>query len=92
MPLTRYSGRVEAMGFEPRASTLRTSCSRRYDQVLSEDFPGSGVSIPSGSLTILPLPSRKGHVRSRRNRVEAWPWVGARDRSAGRRKVCTRVR
>jgi len=32
--------------------------SRRYDQVLSEDFPDGGVEIPSGSLTIPPLPSR----------------------------------
>ncbi|HEX3795607.1 MAG TPA: hypothetical protein VHV57_14030 [Acidimicrobiales bacterium] len=49
---------VEVKGFEPSASTLRMSGSRRYDQVLSEDFPGSGVSIPSGSLTIPLLPSR----------------------------------
>ena len=50
--------RVEVKGLEPSASTLRTSGSRRYDQVLSEDFPASSVSIPSGSITIPPLPSR----------------------------------
>src|SRR5271157_3292718 len=33
---------VEVKGLEPSASTLRMSGSRRYDQVLSEEFPGSG--------------------------------------------------
>ena len=33
------------MGFEPTASTLRKYGSQPFDQVLSEDFPGSGVSI-----------------------------------------------
>ena len=33
-------------------STMPMSGSQPFDQVLSEDFPGSRVSIPSGSLTI----------------------------------------
>ena len=45
-------------GVQNTASALRTSGSRRFDQGLSEDFPGGGVSIPSGSLTIPLLPSR----------------------------------
>ena len=49
---------VEVKGLEPSACTLRMSGSRRLDQVLSEALPGSGVSIPSGSLTFPPLPSR----------------------------------
>jgi hypothetical protein len=32
--------------------------SQCFDQVLYSDFPGSGVSIPSGSLTFPPLSSR----------------------------------
>ena len=57
-PLTRDFGPVEVKGFEPSASALRKYGSQRFDQDLSEDSPGSGVSIPSGSLTIPPLPSR----------------------------------
>jgi hypothetical protein len=49
---------VEVSGLEPPTSTLRMSGSRCFDQGLSENFPGSGVSIPSGSLTIPLLPSR----------------------------------
>jgi len=49
---------VEVMGFEPTASTLRKCGSQRFDQALSEDFPGSSVAIPSGSLTIPRLPAR----------------------------------
>jgi hypothetical protein len=49
---------VEVKGLEPSASTLRMSGSRRFDQDLSDDFPGGGFSIPSGSLTIHLLPSR----------------------------------
>ena len=49
---------VEVKGLEPSASTLRKCGSQCFDQALSEDFPGSGVAIPSGSLTIPPLPSR----------------------------------
>jgi len=49
---------AEVMGFEPTASTLRTYGSQRFNQALSEDLPGSGVSIPSGPLTSPPLPSR----------------------------------
>ena len=49
---------VEVSGLEPPTSTMRTSGSWRFDQGLSEDFPGGGVSIPSGSLTIPLLPSR----------------------------------
>jgi site-specific DNA recombinase len=49
---------VEVKGFEPSASTLRMYGSQWFDQVSSDDFPGNGVSIPSGSLTIPPLPSR----------------------------------
>ena len=56
------------MGFELTASTLRMSGSRRFDQGLSEDFPGSDASIPSSHLTIPPLPFRQGHVRSRPTR------------------------
>ena len=57
-PLNWAFGPVEVMGFEPTASTLRKYGSQRFDQALSEEFPGSGVSIPSGHLTIPPLPSR----------------------------------
>jgi len=46
------------MGLEPTASTLRKYGSQLFDQALSEDSPGSGVSIPSGYLTIPLLPSR----------------------------------
>jgi site-specific DNA recombinase len=53
-----YETRVEVMGFEPTASTLRKYGSQRFDQVLSEDLPGGGVAIPSGSLMIPPLPAR----------------------------------
>ena len=49
---------VEVTGFEPASSTLRMYGSQWFDQVLSEDFPGSSVAIPSGPLTIPPLPSR----------------------------------
>jgi hypothetical protein len=49
---------VEVKGFEPSASTLRMCGSQPFDQVLSEGLPYSGVAIPSGSLTIPPLPSR----------------------------------
>ena len=52
------SGLVEVMGFELTASTLRKCGSQCSDQVLLEDAPGNGVSLPSGSLTIPPLPSR----------------------------------
>jgi len=48
---------VEVKGLEPSASTLRTYGSQCIDQALSEDFPGSGVAIPSGSLHD-PSPSR----------------------------------
>ena len=64
-PLTRASSPVEVMGFEPTASTLRMSTSRPFDQGLSYDLPGSGVSIPSGSLTIPRLPARSRHVKTR---------------------------
>ena len=57
-PLTRASSPVEVKGFEPSASALRKYGSQRFDQALSEDLPGSGVSIPSGSLTIPLLPSQ----------------------------------
>ena len=50
--------RVEVKGLEPSSSALRKSGSRRFDQVLCEDFPGGSVSIPSGSLTIPLRPSR----------------------------------
>jgi hypothetical protein len=49
---------VEVKGFEPSASALRKYGSQCFDQVLSEDHPGGGVAIPSGSLTIPPRPSR----------------------------------
>ena len=49
---------VEVKGLEPSASTLRKCGSQCFDQVLSEDFPGSGVAVLSGPLTIPPLPSR----------------------------------
>ncbi len=49
---------VEVNGLEPSASTLRKCGSQRFDQGLSYDLPGSGVSIPSGSLTIPLLPAR----------------------------------
>jgi hypothetical protein len=52
------SSSVEVKGLEPSASTFRKCGSRCHDQALSEDFPDSGVSIPSGSLTIPPLPAR----------------------------------
>ena len=48
---------VEVKGLEPSASTLRMYGSQPFDQALSGDFPGGGVSIPSGSLTIPPLPA-----------------------------------
>ena len=57
-----FHNRVEVMGFEPTASTLRTCGSRRFEQVLCEDFPGSGVSIPSGSLTIPLGKVTQGHA------------------------------
>ena len=57
-PLTWAFGLVEVSGLEPPTSTMRKYGSQRFDQALSEDFPGSSVSIPSGSLTIPPLPSR----------------------------------
>jgi hypothetical protein len=46
------------MGFEPTASTLRTCGSQCFDQALSEEIAGSGVAIPSDSLTIPLLPAR----------------------------------
>ena len=57
-PLTRDFGPVEVKGFEPSASALRKCGSQCFDQALSEDLPGSGVAIPSGPLTIPPVPSR----------------------------------
>jgi hypothetical protein len=57
-PLTRAFGPVEVKGLEPSASALRKCGSQCFDQALSEDFPGSGILIPSGSLTIPLLPSR----------------------------------
>ena len=49
---------VEVKGLEPSASTLRTYGSRRFDQALSEEIAGRGVAIPSGCLSIPPLPAR----------------------------------
>jgi hypothetical protein len=49
---------VEVSGFEPPTSTLRKCGSRCFDQGLYYDLPGSGISIPSGSLTIPRLPAR----------------------------------
>jgi len=49
---------VEVKGLEPSASTLRKCGSRCFDLGLSYDLPGSGISIPSGSLTIPRLPAR----------------------------------
>jgi hypothetical protein len=49
---------VEVSGLEPPTSTMRKYGSQRLDQGLSEDIPGRGVAIPSGSITIPPLPSR----------------------------------
>ena len=57
-PVTWTFHRVEVKGLEPSPSALRMSGSQCFDQVLSEDFPGSGVSIASGSLTIPLFPSR----------------------------------
>jgi len=57
VPLTRDFRPVEVKGFEPSSSTLRKYGSQPFDQVISEDFPGGGVAIPSGSLTIPPLPA-----------------------------------
>ena len=72
------------MGFEPTASTLQMSGSRRVDQGLSEEFPGGGVSIPSGSLTIPLLPSRQRHVKTRLNGgLGGWRRTGTHIRSAG---------
>jgi hypothetical protein len=45
--------------YEPVAATLRKCGSQSFDQVLSEDFRDSSVTIPSGPLTIPPPPSRK---------------------------------
>ena len=58
---------MEVVGFEPTASTLRKYGYQRFDQGLSEDFPGSGVAIPSGSLMIPPFPLDRviqGHART----------------------------
>ncbi len=49
---------VEVKGLEPSASALRKYGSQCFDQVLFEDLPGSSVAVPSGPLTIPPLPSR----------------------------------
>ena len=49
---------MEVMGFEPTASTLRKFGSQCSDQDLSRTFLVA-LSIPSGSLTIPLLPSRK---------------------------------
>jgi hypothetical protein len=49
---------VEVSGFEPPTSTLRTCGSQCFDQALSKDSPCRGVAIPSGPLTIPPVPSR----------------------------------
>ena len=46
-------------GLEPSASTLRKYGSQPLDQALSENVPGGGVAIPSGSLTSLPFPLDK---------------------------------
>jgi hypothetical protein len=57
------------MGFEPTASTLRRYGSQLLSRPFPPDFPGNGVSIPSGSLTIPPLPSDKvteGHASQAR--------------------------
>jgi hypothetical protein len=45
---------VEVMGFEPTASTLRTSMSQPFDHGLHAGFPGRGLSIPSRSLKTPP--------------------------------------
>ncbi len=76
---------VEVKGFEPSASTLRKYGSQPFDQVLSEDFPGGGAAIPSGSLTIPPLRSRQGHERSRPYRVRWWRRTDTHVQSAGSR-------
>ena len=69
--------RVEVKGLEPSASTLRMCGSQPSDQALSEEVPGSGVSIPSGSLTIPPT-SRT--VKTRKD-TPGQPMVGSLDGS-----------
>ena len=49
---------VEVKGLEPSASTLRKYGFQTFGQAFSENFPGSGVAIPSGLLTIPAVPSR----------------------------------
>ena len=83
---------VEVMGFEPMASTLRTSGSRPFDHVLYRKIPGSNLSLPSALLRSTPLPSRSGHVGSRRRAISAsGQRTGSRARRGRRRDKLTRA-
>ncbi len=80
---------MEVNGLEPVGLYIAKVRFQRFDQALLEDCPGTGVAIPSGSLTI-PSPSRT--IRTRIDTlgqalVGPVRWIETHARTAGSRKV-----